>query len=83
MITTVTTSTITTITTITTMLGFGVALGVVALVALALFLCAREIAATSDSGSRRLLAKSLDVSIAPLVIAFVMIVVLKLVEIVT
>lgn len=81
MITTVTTSTITTVTTITTMIGFGATLGLIAVVALILFLCARQVAAAGNSNTQRLLARSLDISIAPLVIAFVIIAVMKVAEI--
>ena len=81
MITTVTTSTITSITTVTTMSGFGVTLGLAAIIALAIFLCAKELAAASEGSAQRLLARALDVSIVPLIIAFVMIGVMKAVEI--
>ena len=79
MISTVVTSTITTI---TTMLGFGVTLGLVAVVALAAFLCARELAVANNGSTQRFLGSSLDVSIVPLIIAFVMIVAMKVVEII-
>ena len=79
MISTVTTSTVTTV---TTMIGFGMALGVVAVIALLAFLGARELATTSESSSQRFLARSLEVAIAPLVIAFVVIVAMKMVEII-
>ena len=79
MITTVTTSTITSV---TTMVGFAVAAGLVAVIALVTFLCARELAATGG-GSRRFLARSFDVGIVPLVIAFGVIVTMKVVEILT
>ena len=78
MISTVTTSTVTTV---TTMIGVGLGLGLVAVIALVAFLCTKELASTCENGSRRFLARSLDVAIVPLVIAFVMIVVMKVVEI--
>ena len=78
MITTVTTSTVTTV---TTMIGFGVALGLVAVVALVAFLCVKELAAASGGSSQRFLARSLDVGIVPLIIAFGMIVAMKVVAI--
>ena len=81
MITTVTTSTISTISTVTTMVGFGATLGLIAVVALTMFLCARQIAAAGNSTTQRILARSFDVSIAPLLIAFVIIVVMKVAEI--
>jgi hypothetical protein len=64
------------------MIGFGLTLGLVAVIALATFLCARELATSSASSSQRLLVRSLDVSIAPLVIAFVIIIAMKVVELV-
>ena len=81
MISTVTTSTVTTVTTVTTMIGFGMTLGMVAVIALAAFLCVRQLAVASEGGTRRFLAKSLDVAIVPLVIAFAMIVAMKIVGI--
>ncbi len=78
MITTVTTSTITSV---TTMIGFAVAAGVVAVIALVAFLCVRELVAHGSGGSRRFLARSLDVGIVPLVVAFGIIVAMKVVEI--
>mgnify|MGYP000303557274 CR=1 FL=1 len=80
MVSTVTTSTITTI---TTTVGFGLALGVVAAVALLAFLCTRELAAASKNGKYRLLSKSLDVVIVPLLIAFGMIVAMKIAGVLT
>jgi len=80
MITTVVTSTVTTVTAIT---DFGIILGLVAVVALVAFLCAKELATTSASGPRRSLAKFLDVGIVPLAIAFAMIVAMEIVKILT
>ena len=77
MITTVVT---TVTTTVTTMEGFGVILGLVAVIALVAFLCVKELAATSASSSHRSLAKFLDIGIIPLTIAFAMIVIMKVVE---
>ena len=81
MISTVTTTTVTSITTVTTMIGFGVILGLVAVVTLAAFLCVREIARASKGGSGSFLARALDVSIVPLVIAFGVIVAMKVAEV--
>ena len=81
MISTVTTSTISTITSVTTTIGFGIALGMVAVIALLAFLCTRELAAASEDSKHRFLAKSLDVVIVPLLIAFLMIVTMKIAEI--
>ena len=74
-------STVTTVTTVTTMIGFGMALGLVAVIALIVFLGVRELATASEGGRQRLLAKSLEIGIVPLIIAFVMIVAMEIVEI--
>ncbi len=81
MITTVTTSTISTITSVTATIGFGIAIGIVAVVALLAFFSARELAAASENHKYRFLARSLDVAIAPLIIAFIIIVAVKMMEI--
>lgn len=61
--------------------GFGMALGLVAVIALVAFLCVKELAISSEPDSRRFLAQSLDVAIIPLIIVFAMIVVIKTTEI--
>ena len=71
----------TTVTTITTMIGFGMAVGLVAVIALIAFLGVRELATASEGSKQRLLAKSLEIGIVPLIIAFVMIVAMEIVEI--
>jgi len=76
-------STVTTVTTVTTMLGFGMALGLVAVIALIVFLGVRELATASEGGRQRLLAKSLEIGIVPLIIAFAMIVAMEIVEVLT
>ena len=81
MISTVTTSTVTTVTTVTTMIGFGLALGLVAVIALVIFLCAKELAAASRGSTSRLLVGALDVGIVPLIVAFAMIAAMRVVEI--
>jgi len=78
MISTVTTSTVTTV---TTMIGFGMALGLVAVITLIAFLGVRELATASRGGTQRLLAKSLDIGIVPLIIAFAMIIAMEMVKI--
>ncbi len=78
MIATVTTSTIAAV---TTMGSLGVIMGVVAVVALLVFLCVRELAGAGQDGKRKFLARSLEVGIVPLFIAFVMIMAVKLVAI--
>lgn len=75
MISTVTTSTV------TTMTGFGMALGLVAVITLIAFLGVRELATASGGGTQRLLAKSLDIGIVPLIIAFAMIIAMEMVKI--
>ena len=61
--------------------GFGMALGLVAVIALVAFLCVKELATSSELGFRRFLAQSLDIAIIPLTIVFAMIVVIKTTEI--
>ena len=61
--------------------GFGMALGLVAVIALVAFLCVKELATSSEPDSRRFLAQSLDIAIIPLTIVFAMIVVIKTTEI--
>lgn len=61
--------------------GFGMAFGLVAVTALIAFLCVKELAFSGESGSRRLLAQSLDLAIIPLIIVFAMILVTRTMEI--
>ena len=61
--------------------GFGMALGLVAVIALVAFLCVKELAISSEPDSRRFLVQSLDVAIIPLIIVVAMIVVIKTTEI--
>jgi phosphotransferase system glucose/maltose/N-acetylglucosamine-specific IIC component len=61
--------------------GFGMALGLVAVIALVAFLCVKELAISSEPDSRRFLAQSLDVAIIPLIIVVAMIMVIKTTEI--
>lgn len=65
---------------ITTVVDFGMILGLVAVIGLIAFLCARELAVASESSSHRSLAKFLDIGIIPLIIVFAMIVMMKVVE---
>ena len=81
MITTVVTSTISTITSVTATIGFGITMGWVAVIALPAFFSIRELAAASENHKFRFLARSLDVAIAPLIIAFIIIVAVKMMEI--
>lgn len=78
MISTVTTSTIASVTAI---VSLGMVLGLAAVITLIVLLGVRELAAASDNGSHQLLARSLDIGIAPLIIAFVMIVAMEVVAI--
>ena len=80
MITTVTTSTITTVTTIAAM-GLTVAVSVFAIVALISFLTTKELAGATNSSSTQRLASFLSVSTLPLLMAFAVIVAVKIVEV--
>ena len=77
MISTVTTSTVTSI---TTMIGFGTMQALIVFIALGVFLSIKKLAATRSSSSTRFLARSLDVGIVPMVIAFAMILAMRVVE---
>ncbi len=76
----VSTVTVTTITTIAAM-GFAASLGVFAVILLIAFLTSKELLATSSGARQKLLARSLNISIIPLVMAFTVIVALKITEI--
>ncbi|MFC1871787.1 hypothetical protein ACFLYF_05270 [Chloroflexota bacterium] len=82
MITTVTTSTVTTV---TATIGLGLMLGLVAVVTLVVFLCAKELASIntgiSNGGSRGFLMRSFNLGIVPLVIVFGVTVVIKVMEV--
>lgn len=91
MITTITTSSITSITSVTStitttttaVIGFMVlTLGIVAVAALVILLCTKELAAVSAGQSNRILAKFLDVGIVPLAITFALIVIARVIEII-
>ena len=78
MITTTVTSTVTSVTAI---LDFGVILGLVAVIALVAFLCAKELAAAGEGKIHRSLTRFLDVGIIPLITVFAMMVIMNAVEI--
>jgi hypothetical protein len=63
------------------MVGFGVILGSVAVGTLAAILCAKELAAASGGRSSKLLARSFNVGIVPLIMVFITIVVMKVLDI--
>ena len=67
--------------TVTTMMGLSTKLGLIVFCALIAFLCIRELASAHSGSSPRFLVRSLDVSIVPLLIAFAMIVAMRVVEI--
>ena len=79
MIITVTTSTVTTITTIAAM-GLTAAFSITAIATLVGFLATKELASATHSSSPQRVAKFLSVGIIPLVMAFVVIVAIKFVE---
>ncbi len=80
MVSTVTSSTISTISSITAM-GFTVALGVVCVLALITLLTTKELATAGQSGNSKLIARFCDIGILPLVVAFGITVIVKVVEI--
>ena len=77
MIITVTTSTITTVTTVAAM-GLTAAVSVAAIVGLILFLVTRELASASGSNASSRIARFFNVGILPLMMAFTVIVAVKI-----
>ncbi len=82
MITTVTTTTVTTVTTITAM-GLTAGMGIVAVVGLILLLTTKELVASSGSGTFLRISRFVNVGILPLVLAFTVIVAVKIAEVLT
>ena len=82
MITTVTTTTITTVSTIAAM-GLTAAISIAAVVCLIFFLTIKELANAGGSGTCLRVARFSSIGILPLVMAFAVIVVVKIVGLVT
>ncbi len=80
MVSTVTVSTVSTISTVTAV-SLAVAVGVVGAVALVALLTTKELATAHASVRSRLIARFCDVAIWPLLAAFAVTVVLKVVEV--
>ena len=80
MISTVTTSTVTTVTTIAAM-GLTAAITVAIVVTLIAFLSTKELASASRSSSSQMTARFLNVGILPMIMAFVVIVAVKIAEV--
>ena len=80
MITTVTTTMMLTVTTITAM-GLTAAISIAAIVSLIALLTTRELANAGGSGTSLRIARFVSVGIVPLVIAFAVIVALKVAEV--
>ena len=76
-------TTVTTVTTVTTIAALGLTgiIGIAAVVLLMLFLTTKELAGASSSGLSLRIAKFVNVGILPLVMAFAVIVVMKIVEV--
>ena len=79
MISTVTTSTVTTVTTMVA--GLGIAMGIVAGLALVAFMCFKELTGVGGNGSQGNITKSLNIAIIPLTIVFGVIVITEVVRI--
>ncbi len=77
MITTVTTSTITTVTIMATM-GLSITIGVATVITLMALLTTKELVGASLSPSSRLVAKFLIIGILPLIMAFAVIVIVRI-----
>ena len=80
MITTVTTTTITTVTTVAAM-GLTAAISIAAVVSLIFFLTIRELASAGGSAASLRMARFFGIGILPLVMAFAVIVVVKIIEV--
>jgi hypothetical protein len=80
MVTTITTSTVTTVTTIAAM-GLTATISIAAVVALIGFLTTKELVSASLSPSSQLIARFFNVGILPMVMAFAIIVAVKIAEV--
>lgn len=65
-----------------TMTGLGLLLGLVAMICLIVLLATKQLVSANAGPKQSFLAKSLNIGIAPLIIVFAMIVVMKLVVII-
>jgi hypothetical protein len=74
-------STVTTVTTVTATFAAGTVLGILATVLLISLLAAKEVVMADPRRAFRVLGKSLDVGIAPLLLAFMLAVAVKILEI--
>ena len=81
MIITVTTSTITTVTTVTAM-GLTAAISIAAVASLIFFLAIKELANARGSGISSRIARSFNLGILPLMMAFAIIIVIKIAEVI-
>lgn len=80
MIITVTTSSMSTTAMMSSMAVFGLSLELVAVVCLIGYLCVKELAGASHGSSPRLLMRSLDVALVPLIVAFVVTLAIRVTE---
>jgi hypothetical protein len=80
LVTTITTSTVTTVTTIAAM-GLTATISIAAVVALIGFLTTKELISASLSPSSQLIARFFNVGILPMVMAFAIIVAVKIAEV--
>ena len=80
MVTTITTSTVTTVTTIAAM-GLTATISIAAVVALIGFLTTKELVSANLSRSSQLMARFFSVGILPMVMAFAVIVAVKIAEV--
>lgn len=81
MIITVTTSTITTVTTVTAM-GLTAAVSIAAVASLIFFLTIKELANARGSGISSRIARFFNLGILPLMMAFAVIIVIKIAEVI-
>ena len=80
MITTVTISTVTTVTTMAAV-GLTAAVSAIVIVGLIIFLATKELTSASDSGAALKVARYFGIAIVPMLMAFAVIMITKVIEI--
>jgi hypothetical protein len=81
MISTVTTTTVSTVTTTVTTVSFVASLGLVSVLTLFVLLLQKELATATESPRLKALGRTLDVAVVPLLMAFAMIVAVRVAEV--
>jgi hypothetical protein len=81
MISTVTTTTVSTVTTTVTTVSFVASLALVSVLTLFVLLLQKELATATESPRLKALGRTLDVAVVPLLMAFAMIVAVRVAEV--